>query len=100
MSVDYTNPDLNDYLKPGRAAWSDAYHNSPHSHHDDCCIVCGKRTVEGRRIEVILGGGGTMLIKPEDEAIYEALDHGYMGLWSVGPECGRDIPQEYRATPR
>jgi len=91
---------LQDYLKPGRSAWSDDYHNSPHANTDEGCVVCGKRTTPEKRIVVCLTGGGDVLVRPEDEEREERedADGGFMGRWSVGPECGRAIPQEYRVS--
>jgi hypothetical protein len=88
---------LQDYLKPGRFAWSDDYHNSPHANTEGGCIVCGKQTSPAKRITVILTGGGDELVRPEDEERVLA-DSGYMGHWAVGSECGRAIPQEYRVS--
>lgn len=88
--------DLEDYLKPGRTAWSDDYRNSRYADLHECCIACGRRTVEGRGITVVLGLGGSRLIHPDDEEAAEMHDLGYMGVWMVGPECGKAIPQEYR----
>ena len=88
---------LSDYLKPGRTAWSDAYHDNgvgdPYA-----CIVCGKRASDNA-IWVILGGGGDTLILPENDEEAMETDSGYMGWHVLGPECGRDVPQRYRANP-
>lgn len=86
---------LQDYLKPGRYAWSDAYDNSPHRDDPECCIVCGK-IANGNWIGVILGKGGDVLIEPKDDEWYAANDNGYMGHWIVGPECGKKVPAKYR----
>lgn len=86
---------LRDYLKPGRDAWSDDYRESRHADDQNCCIVCGKLT-KGNGITVCLGEGGDTLILPENDAWHEANDPGYMGWWTVGPECGSKIPQKYR----
>jgi hypothetical protein len=88
--------ELNDYLKPGRTAFSDEYHNSPNAEEHNCCIVCGRKTRDNKGITVLLGLGGTGLIHPDDEAAAESRDMGYMGVWMVGPDCGADIPAEYR----
>lgn len=90
-------PTLRQYLKPGRYAWSDAYHESPHA--ENACIVCGKRTVAGSRVIVCLTGGGDVLVRPDDMEREEREHPGnFMGTWPVGPECGKSIPQEYRCT--
>ena len=88
-------PRLGDYLKPGRTPWSWDYNNSDHADSHGCCIVCGKAT-KGNGITVILGEGGDTLILPENDEWQQANDAGYMGCWTVGPECGKDIPSEYR----
>ena len=88
--------ELNDYLKPGRTAWGEEYQNSPNANGYECCLACGRRTVEGRGYTVILGLGGSRLIHPDDEQAAEQHDLGYMGVWMVGPECGKRIPKEYR----
>lgn len=88
---------LQDYLKPGRYSWSDAYHNSPHADTEEGCVVCGKRTTPANRIVVCLTGGGDVLVRVGDEQREERDNPGgFMGFWSVGSECGKAIPQEYR----
>ena len=89
-------PDLRDYLKPGRTPWSDDYNNSRHANEEGCCIVCGKMT-KGNGITVALTNGGDTLVLPADTEREEYENGGaYMGEWTVGPECGSKIPQEYR----
>jgi hypothetical protein len=90
--------ELSDYLKAGRYAFSDQYHESAHAESHACCIVCGRKTTTESGITVILGLGGTGLIHPEDEEKAEWSDGGYMGVWMLGPECGKDVPDEYRTT--
>ena len=89
-------PRLSEYLAPGRTPWSDKYNDSPYANDFDVCIVCGKLT-KGNGISVALTGGGDVLVLPEDVE-REARDnaHIYMGVWTVGRECGKRIPIEYR----
>jgi hypothetical protein len=98
---DYTpthgwGPELNEFLKDGRTAWSDAYNDSKHTDSFECCIVCGKRTTQDKGIAVVLGAGGQTLVHPTDADEAESNDNGFMGMWLVGPECGKAIPTEYR----
>lgn len=87
---------LTEYLKPGRHAWSDAFNNSPHQYEEGCCIACGKLT-KGNGINVALTDGGDVLVLPEDIDAEERGNAGaYMGVWTVGPECGKNIPHQYR----
>lgn len=89
---------INDYLKPGRHAWSDEYHDKVSRARDyyEVCIVCGKRTTRDRGIPVVLGLGGCYLIHPDDVEEAQRHDSGYLGAHMVGPECGRNIPHEFR----
>jgi hypothetical protein len=89
---------LGDFLKPGRTPWSDAYANSPHSTFESC-LVCGKRTSPATRIVVCLSDGGDALVTPANYEHEGRTNPGFMGCWSVGPECGRAIPAEFRFDP-
>lgn len=101
MTATYTpthgwGPELSDLLKAGRTAWSDDYRNSRYVDTFECCIVCGKRTTAADGIVVVLGDGGDTLLHPADALEAETADPGFMGMWLVGPECGKAIPAEYR----
>ena len=86
-------PRLHDYLKPGRSPWSDAYNET--DLHPDRCIVCGRVTASDTRILVAFCDGGDYRLLPTADA--DHINHpGYMGLWPVGRECGKNIPAEYR----
>lgn len=89
-------PRLRDYLAPGRTPWSDDYNDSPYANDFHVCIVCGK-TTKGNGISVALTNGGDTLVLPHDIEREENENAGaYMGVWTVGPECGKRIPAEYR----
>jgi hypothetical protein len=91
-------PDLHEVLKDGRYAWSDDYQASEHADELECCIVCGRQTTIERGIAVVLGGGSDSLIDPRDIIEAEEADPGFMGVWLIGPECGKRIPVAYRVT--
>lgn len=89
-------PRLTEYLAPGRFPWSDKYNDSPHAYSENACIVCGKLT-KGNGIDVALTNGGDTLVLPQNIEREEIENAGaYMGVWTVGPECGKRIPAEYR----
>lgn len=89
---------IDDYLKPGRRAWSEDYHDKIVKARDwyEVCIVCGKRTTRERGIPVVIGLGGGALIHPDDVDEAQEHDSGFLGAHIIGPECGRKIPQEFR----
>jgi hypothetical protein len=89
-------PDLDEVLAEGRHAWSDDYAASKHADEFECCIVCGRKTTRERGIPVLLGGGGSSLLDARDMIEAEDADPGFMGVWLVGPECGKRIPAQYR----
>jgi hypothetical protein len=91
-------PDLHEVLAQGHNAWGDEYQASKYADDYECCIVCGRRTTSERGIAVVLGGGSDSLIDPRDMIEAEDADPGFMGVWLIGPECGRRIPVEYRVT--
>ena len=91
---------VDDFLPPGRYAFSDVYHEKVQKAQDwyEVCIACGRRTTTERGIRLVLGAGATGLVPPE---LYEEayrLDNGFLGSFMVGPECGKKIPAKYRVT--
>jgi hypothetical protein len=85
---------LTEYLKGNRTPWGEKYENSKYQGDDKCCIVCGKMSPNG--IRVALTGGGDDLVLPDSIAQEEKNYGEYMGVWTVGPECGSKIPTKYR----
>lgn len=64
------------------------------------CVVCGRGVRNGW--EVVVSGGGTDLIAWDDYEADPAAyvdDPGFMGCWTIGPECGKGIGKEYRRRP-
>ena len=89
-------PNLEEFLKEGCHAWGEGYHDSQYSGDFECCVACGRRTTEGKGITVVLGGGGAELLDPADIDEAAHNDPGFMGMWLVGPECGKKIPADFR----
>jgi len=58
------------------------------------CATCGRgvRPGNGWTVEVI--DGGNNIAHPGLGA--DTSDPGYMGVWVLGPECGRHVPREFR----
>ena len=59
---------------------------------DEPCIVCGRKVNLERASSVHLVVGG--LVPVADTTDYGASDQGW---FSIGPDCAKDIPKEYRS---
>jgi hypothetical protein len=61
------------------------------------CVFCGRDTSkQGASNGVMVGGGGSAIIHPEDYD--KSLDGGSMGWFPVGSECIKSVPTEFRLT--
>jgi hypothetical protein len=61
------------------------------------CVFCGRDTSkQGKSSGVMVGGGGSLIVHPEDYEI--AIDGGNMGWFPVGSECIKEVPAEFRLT--
>ena len=60
------------------------------------CIVCGRNVSQKNGHLVLIGGGGTDVIHPDDDSQAMFADSGYMGGHPVGSECIKSIPAAYR----
>jgi len=101
MSLTHATPDISEFLRADQGAWSETYHEKRERSDADeisLCVVCGRKTIAGKRILVTLGLSNTNLIHPDDVAAVMDSDPGFMGTWALGPECGKNIPAEYRET--
>lgn len=58
------------------------------------CTTCGRgvKPGSGWLVEVVDGGG--QIAHPDHKA--DTSDPGYMGMWVLGPECGKHVPREFR----
>jgi hypothetical protein len=60
------------------------------------CLICGRDTSkQGNSNGVIVSGGGSTIVHPED-AHKEVVSGGYMGWFPIGSECIKAIPSEFR----
>jgi hypothetical protein len=60
------------------------------------CLICGRDTSkQGNSKGVIVSGGGSTIVHPEDNE-KELHDGGYMGWFPIGSECIKAIPVEFR----
>lgn len=70
---------------------------------DEYCIRCQRDLKQGqRRFHVHLVSGGTRVLHPADETLYEArgglADPGEMGWHPIGADCARLIGMEFCST--
>ena len=63
---------------------------------DNPCVVCGRNVSQKNGHLVLIGGGGTDVIHPDDVREAMFADYGYMGGHPVGSECIKSIPAAYR----
>jgi hypothetical protein len=60
------------------------------------CIACGRNVSQKNGHIVLIGGGGTDVLHPDDNDQAMNTDPGYMGGFPVGSECIKSVPAEYR----
>lgn len=62
------------------------------------CSSCGRPLSPGSGYTVCVAEGGEILLDTKHWDDPEVVaDHGYMGLFDIGPECARSIRRPYRA---
>lgn len=61
---------------------------------DKLCIVCGRTTGDSPTFVWIVDGG-TSLASADETNVDSSAD---MGWWTVGAECIKKVPNEYRIT--
>lgn len=59
------------------------------------CETCGRGVAPGKGFVVVVGGGGSYALHPDDAAA-EERDPGYMGAYVVGSTCATRVPAEFR----
>ncbi len=60
----------------------------------ETCEFCGRGVRQGFGWWVHAVNGGTTLIDLSEQYVDEGGD---MGWWMLGPECGKQIPKEFRS---
>lgn len=61
---------------------------------DKLCIVCGRTTGETASLVWIVDGGSSFASADETD-VQSSSD---MGWWTIGSECIKKVPQEFRMT--
>lgn len=72
------------------------FQDRKNKHYFLTCVFCGRDTSkQGKSQGVIVSGGGSAIVHPEDNQL-EENDPGYMGWFPVGSECIKAVPAEFR----
>lgn len=85
-------------------AWSDKYYEREERGYAEIpegaepCVVCGRLVKAGKGFDVhfIFGGRDAVRNDLEAEAVAGYTEGGDMGIWKIGPECGKAVPAAYR----